>query len=70
MAFRVREIDVDGRVSTFVEESYENEIADKFLEADFSNGEEVEVIYLIDDLSGEDIECWRKDWMIERIDND
>ena len=67
MAFRVIETDVDGRPSTFIEEAFEDEIAQIFLDADKEAGEEVDVCYTIDDLTGEDIELWRQDWMIERI---
>lgn len=64
MAFRVKEIDFEGEEYTFIEESYENEIAQAFLDADYEAGEEVDVIYIVDDLTGEDIECWRKDYII------
>lgn len=36
-------------------------------ECDKDAGEEVEVCYTIDDITGEDIELWRQDWMIQRI---
>lgn len=67
MAFRVVETDVDGRPSTFIEEAFEDEIAQIFLDADKEAGEEVDVCYTIDDLTGEDIELWRQDWMVQRL---
>ena len=67
MAYKVTEIDVDGLSSTFVYEQFEDEVANAFLEADRDAGEEVDVIYMIDDRTGEDIELWRQDWMIQRL---
>jgi len=65
MAYKVTENNINDRLS--IQEQYENEIANEFLEADDEAGEEVEVIYMIDDRTGEDLELWRKDWMIERL---
>ena len=67
MAYRVTEIDVDNKPSTFVYEQYEDEVAKAFLKADSDAGEEVDIIYMIDDRTGDDIELWRQDWMIERL---
>lgn len=64
MAFKVKEIDVDGRTTTFIEEAYEDEIAQAFLDADREVGEEVDVLYMVCQNTGEDIELWRQDWMI------
>lgn len=68
MAFRIRETDIDGRTSVFVEEAFEDEIAEAFLKADKDAGEEVDVIYVIDHYTGEDIECWRQDWMTVKVE--
>ena len=56
------------KIDNKVVECYEDEIAMAFLEADRDAGEEVEVIYIIDSKTGKDIELWRKDYMIKRIE--
>lgn len=67
MAYKRKEMDVDGKPSTFVEETFEDEIPNAFLEADRDAGEEVEVIYMLDSITGEDIELWRQDWMTRKV---
>ena len=58
------------KIDNKVVEGYEDEIAMAFLEADRDAGEEVDVIYMIDEKTDKDIELWRKDYMIERINNE
>ena len=70
MAFKIIETDVDGRPSTFIEEAYDDEIAQLFLDADKEAGQEVDVIYTICQSTGDDIELWRQDWMIQRLSDD
>lgn len=67
MPFRIDSVYEDGKPIRIVRESYDDEIAQAFLEADRDAGEEVDVIYMIDDKTGEDIELWRQDWMIVKV---
>ena len=46
------------KIDNKVVECCEDEIANAFLEADRDAGEEVEVIYVIDNKTNEDIELW------------
>ena len=69
MAYKYKDIDEDGRISTFVEEEHENEILNAFYEADNEADEEVVVMYMIDSRTGEDIELWRCDYLELSITN-
>lgn len=57
------------KINNIIYEDRKDEIANTFLEADRDAGEEVEVIYIIDSKTGEDLELWRRDWMTVRIDD-
>ena len=51
----------DGRLITHVLEDYEGEAEYLFLEADKEVNEEVDVLYALDNSTGEEIELWRRD---------
>lgn len=53
----------DGRLITHVLEDYEGEAEELFLAADKDATDEVEVIYVIDKVTEEEIELWRGDWL-------
>lgn len=61
--YRVNTGHYDGRISTFIMEDYEGEALEIFKEAELEAGEEVEVTYVIDSTTGEDIELWKRDWL-------
>lgn len=60
---KIKEIDVDGRTSTFVVEDYKNEAKELFLNADLEADDEVIILYDIDSCTGENIELYREDWL-------
>lgn len=51
----------DNRV--YIAEDYEGEIISAFERADIDYEKEVDVLYLVDSVTGEDIELWRRDWI-------
>lgn len=63
--YKVYTENVDGRMDYFIVEDYEDEAEDMFLKADIDAQDKVEVLYTIDSITGEQIELWRQDWIIE-----
>lgn len=61
--YKVHTEHYDGRISTFIMEDYDGEALEKFEEAELEAGEPVDVIYVIDSTTGEDIELWKRDWL-------